>query len=168
MKIQKFNNISESLSDKIEDFIIKFEEDIEFGVFDWIKNVSIHTKIPEFGYCDDLSFISEKKIKTAYKYISLDKKIDYLYDKIQNIEEEINILTEEKDKIETKASSDLLYKFQEELLEKDSDSFYYLFIKEYIESKNNDKLVNTGIHPNILRKYKNNIILKLNSIKYNI
>jgi hypothetical protein len=71
-----------------------------------------------------------------------------------------------KDKIFIEAQNELLYKFQEDLLLKDFENFKEFFIDEYFRLSG--ELDQTDIHPDILKKYKNDILIKLDTSKFNI
>ena len=63
----------------------------------------------------------------------------------------------------------MLYKFQEDLINKNFDKFVELIIDAVDE--NDDGIVKNPfefVHPNILRKYKKLIEMKLSAKKYNI
>jgi len=74
----------------------------------------------------------------------------------------------------TEVANNVMYKFQEELLDDDWDNFYDFFIKDTIEP--DAKIIytqkwfneNTEVHPDIFRKYKSTIQLKLEASKYNL
>jgi hypothetical protein len=175
MKVKKFNevygyedednsNIEESpnLSKRINNFIKELDSSVDDTIFDYILYISHSTKLTEYQNITSmfqldenfLKFANEKGLDKLKEYAQLDKEIFKKQKEIDDIKEEKKIIYAE-------ASSQLLYKYQEELLEKDFDNFYEFFIKD-------SEKIQDDIHPDILKKYKDQIKLKLDARKYNL
>lgn len=183
MKIQRFNEAieppenefqhSSKLSKDVNEFLDEFDGSVDNTIFDWVEIVSNKTKLkyPKFTSSakNSLNFANNKNLKFFRDYITEDIKISQL-------EKEIIKIKKKRDKLYTLASNEVLLKFQEELIEKDFDSFWTIFVDEpndhQVIDMNADK-VYTDIHPDIFDKYKH--IKKINDIniinnlkKYNL
>lgn len=173
MKIQKFN---EKVSSEIEEFIDEFNGQVDNSILDWIATVSNDSKLKEYSNIDfdedniytkseldkKLKIADNKKFKYYKKYIERGVEIYNLFKQIQK-------LKNENKKLFAEINSEVLYKFQEELLEKDFDSFYKLVLVTDDAEETN---IFIDTHPLILKKYKKQIEEKVelyrNSKKYNL
>lgn len=182
MKIKKFNENSDyeiSISryeapitnaEKIRIFIRNFTGDAG-DIPDWLNTVAPTTKIPEYQNAISynkmlrnkaLKFSDDKNLPKYKEYILIDEKI-------LNLEEEINKLNEYKENVSyVKGTSELMYSFQKELLDKDVEKFYDFFLDEQI--KENYDNIYDEVHPNLLRnkKYKKLIDTLISARKFNL
>ena len=79
--------------------------------------------------------------------------------------------SQKKEKLKIEAGAELLYNFQEDLFNRDFNSFYKFFIEDGVEESNGDIediLRFSEIHPKILKKYRDKIIIGISANKYNI
>lgn len=181
MKIHKFNENEKWVANDdeseegptypktIKEFLTDFIDNLSDNVDDWISEVSVNTKLKEYkklssslSFKNSLNFSEEKNFKNFKNYLLSDIEIEKL-------EKEIEKLKKHRDEVlYFKSSNELLYNFQKELLEKDFDSFYELFLKEQIE--NEYEYIYDEVHPTILKnkKYKNIIDFELTKNKYNL
>lgn len=163
MKIKRFK-LFEKLSDDVFGYVDDFKGRVDFSVFDWIGTVAKGTKLKEYSKLSMFNpkFIKEKNFRYIEKYLNIENEIF----KKQN---EINKLENSKEKLEIEASNEALYKFQEELLDKDFDSFYRLFIDGFEEDEIEEGTETIwDVHPEIFKKYEKQITLKLSAKKYNL
>lgn len=162
MKIQKFN---ESLSPDIKEYVQDFIGSVDNDVPDWISFISSQTKLKEYKGSNKLSFAKIRDLKKLEEYLSIDSKISRLTKQIEKLEES-------KENLEIEASNELLYKYQEELLEKDFDSLFKLFIEDEMSESNDfedeQQFPYTNLHPQIIKKYKDDILFKINAKRYNL
>lgn len=182
MKINKFNENSDyeesfddnkksmTQSQKIKEFIRDFTGNAG-DIPDWLNAVASRTKVPEYGNAiaynnmlikKALKFADDKKLPKYKEYLLLNGKIEKMQkeiDKLIKYQEEIAYV---------KGTSELMYSFQKELLEKDFDQFYILFLEEQIKEKYDN--IYDEVHPNILKnkELKNIIDLHINAKKYNL
>lgn len=156
MKIKRFK-LFEKLSDEVWSYVEDFKGRVDFSVFNWIGQVAKGTKLKEYSKLSTFNpkIIKEKNFKYLEKYLNIENEI-------MKKQVEINKLENSKERLEIEASNEALYKFQEELLDKDFDSFYTLFIDGFEQDNETD------IHPDIFKKYKNKIELNLSTKKYNL
>lgn len=172
MKIKRFNSINENLTNNIKEFIEEFANSTDNGIIDWIDEVANSTKLNDYknfmsSTKTALKFASSKNFKKFTELLLIDKEIE-------NKEKEIEKLNLKKENLSIAASDELLYKFQEDLLIIDFDKFYEFFMKNAIEDYSGldweiEKILQySEIHPRILKKYKNKIILGMTINKYNI
>lgn len=188
MKIQKFNedyiyeydrySKSKNISKKEYDFIDSFGIN---DIISWVSDSSKRTNLKEFTNLTK----SEKDILKLSELKNLSKIKNFL-DISRNIikmENEYDKLLEERDMLYTDAANEVLYVFQEELINKDFKSFFEIFIQDsyeiyyYNNEQDNDneidyKEIYSDVHPRIMNKYKKEIIENVNMIiaskKYNI
>jgi hypothetical protein len=78
-----------------------------------------------------------------------------------------------KENLSIIAGDELLYKFQEDLLNNNYfNKFYDFFIKDSIENSSDSNIEDiieySEIHPKILKKYRSKILISINTTKYNI
>jgi hypothetical protein len=158
MKIKKFEQINESVS--IKDYIENFDGGCDGGIIDWIHEISKTTMLKEYTNIYSKKFQEDKKLVAYTKFIGIEKKIE-------DAQKQIEKLEKSKEKLEINAKSEILYKFQEDLLENDTNSFYVLFIDGWDENDDGD-YVYGETHPNIIKKYKNKLDLIIASKKYNL
>lgn len=161
MKIQKFN---ESLNPDIKEYVQDFISSVDNDVPDWISFISSQTKLKEYKGSNKLSFAKIRDLKKLEEYLSIDSKISRLTKQIEKLEES-------KQDLEIEASNELLYKYQEELLEKDFDSLFKLFIEDEMSEANDfedEQFPYTNLHPEIIKKYKDDILFKINAKRYNL
>ncbi len=169
MKVQKFN---ESISSEIEEYIENFEGSVDYSILDWIESVSKKfTKLKEYSYIDYdnensikklPAIIKDKRFKNYNKFLTV-------FNEIKQLEKKLEILDAQKNKLIKEVNSEVMYNFQSDLLEKDIDGFYKLFLEDTIESSvENDYEyeIFDDIHPSIYanKKYKN-IIDNLPQVK---
>ena len=166
MKIKRFNRLNESLSTdhwvEIKNYIDFFGESLDDGIdgiIDWIKDSATDTKLEEYKNMNSLDFCEKKNLP---KY----KEFLYFDGLIRDLKEKINQLEQEKiDNVDHyELINELLYKFQEDLLDRDFDNFYYNFLEYYSDNKEKYK----DIHPDILKKYKDIIDARIDAKKYNL
>jgi hypothetical protein len=179
MKIQKFN---EKFLIEVETYLEDFNNSVGYSILDWIETVSSNTKLKEYK---NVNWDNLNSIKKIPKLIE-DKNFKYynkflnILNSIKELENKITLLDKQKEKLEEEVTNEVMYKFQEELLEKDIDGFYKLFLEHLIEesTKNNYEFeIFDDIHPSIYKKYKNvinkisqveELKIKRNLIKYNV
>lgn len=185
MKINRFNeNINTEINDRaniksVNQYIFDFSDAVGENLIDWVSEISNNTKLKEYKKTKTydskyrksaLKFANDKKLENFKKYILIDNDIEKL-------EKEITKLQKHRDNnLYNSASSEVLYNFQIELLEKDFKSFYTYFMVENIEyAKEQSKIeypidIYGDIHPNIIKniKYKQMIDINLDSMKYNL
>lgn len=155
MKIKNFEQINESAN--ITEYIQDFDGSCDDGIIEWIQNVAKGTSLKEYT-----NIYNDKNLVAYNKFIDAEKKIE-------NAQKEIDKLEKLKVKLEIKAKSEIMYKFQEDLLEKDPDSFYRLFVDEEYWGENEDGEDNYGeTHPHIIEKYKEKLDTILAAKKYNL
>ena len=170
MKIKRFDNINENLTTDVKQFITDFEANTDFGIIDWIGNVADRTKLNDYKNFIDSSkktliFANSKNFKKLTEFILIE-------DEIAKKEKEVEKLNLKKSNLLIAASDELLYKFQEDLLNKDFNNFYDFFIKDSEEESGytniEDIIEHAEIHPKLLKKYRNNILLNITTHKFNI
>ena len=176
MEIKRFSSINEAkvLSNPTKEYLKGFNDAVDTDIFHWISDISKGTKVDEYtwllGY--KVSSITDKKFDTYKEYTDCFRekmKLEKEYEK------KLKILEKEEDKLFWKASSEVMFKFQEDLLNKDFDNFYKFFIEDSLENytdvveydANND-----WIHPDIAKKYgkfiKEMVELRADTQKYNL
>lgn len=158
MKIRRFEQINEGVS--IKDYIEDFDSATDEGIISWIQYVAKSTNLKEYTNIYNKKFQEEKKLTAYNKFIDLEKKLN----DAQNI---VYKLERSKEKLEINAKSEILYKFQEDLLENDPNNFYLLFIHEG-NPDNTEEFKYGDTHPNIIKKYKSKLDLILAAKKYNL
>ena len=126
MKIERFNSINENLTSDVKKFIESFTDNTDNGIVDWVGSVAINTKLNDYKKFTDsmkkeLNFAKSKNFKKLEEFLLIDKEVE-------NKEKEIERLNKKKESLSILAGDELLYKFQEDLLNMDFDSFYDLFI----------------------------------------
>ncbi len=170
MKIERFNKINEKLSYDVLDYIESFDESCDDGAIQWIIDVSKNTKLPEYQYAlskDFKDFEKSKSFQESKKLKNVEKYKEVLIE-MNNIEREYkrtyNKLVKKEEKLKLEAANEIMYKFQEDLLINDIDSFYKLFLEE--EDVNDIEYGET--HPNIIKKYKNKINILISTKRYNL
>jgi hypothetical protein len=171
MKIERFNNINENLTIHVKDFIENFAGGTDNGIIDWVDVVSDNTKLNDYknfmsSRKKALNFARSKNFKKLEEYLLIDNEI-------ANKEKEIEKLNKKKENLNIGASEELLYKFQEDLLNiNDFDNFYQFFIEDSVENSPTNEIEDilkySEIHPRILKKYKNKIVIGVSAKKYNI
>ena len=172
MKIQRFTNINESLASDVKEFVENFAGSTDGGIVDWVDTVVGNTKLKEYhNFMSSpkkaLDFATSKNLKKLTSYLLIDKEIE---DK----EKELEKLFLKKETLSTASGDELLFKFQEELLDRDFNSFYEFFIKDSIEESDGtieDIIKYSEIHPRILKKYKDikdRIQISMAANKYNL
>lgn len=182
MKINKFNENSDytdssndnkksiTQAQKIKEFIRDFTSNAG-DIPDWLNTVAPSTKVPEYSNAISynnmlikkaMKFADDKNLPEYKKYILIDSEIE-------KMQKEIDKLTKYKEEIAyVKGTSELMYSFQKELLEKDFNKFYEFFLEEQIVEQYDD--IYSEVHPNILKdkKLKKLIDLYLSTMKYNL
>jgi len=164
MKIERFNEseFSKNLSDEINDYITNFDDSVDIDIPSWIDSVSEHTNLKE--YKNIFSSIN-KSLKFAYKKnLKKFEKYCLSFKEIENLEKKIETLKNNKDILYKEAINELLYKFQEDLINNDIKNFKLLFIED--RSDEDDKL--SDIHPDIIKKYSKEIEVIIDTEKYNL
>ena len=126
MKIKRFEQINES-SGAIRIYIEGFDGSCDEGIIGWIQNVAKSTNLKEYTNIYNKKFQEDKNLVAYAKFIDIEKKMDDAQKLIEKLEKS-------KEKLEINAKNELMYKFQEDLLENDPSSFYRLFIEEYGDS----------------------------------
>lgn len=173
MKIQRFNEnidfdyestnvkFSKKLSYEVNEYIDNFDSSVDFTIMDWYDTIISELKQKPIFASDkkSIEFAKSKNLKSLEKYLTIDSEIDKLDKKIETLEISKKIYY-------TEGSSELLYWFQEDLLKNNKN----IFIKLFMEENNNMESVEnfSDIHPDIIKKYKKDIELILNSKKYNL
>jgi len=168
MKIKKFEQINEAMSSEIKEFIQNFQDSTDSGIIDWIEYVA--PKNSEYKSLD-IVFANGHGLKKLSEFIKIEQDI-------QILEKDMEKLQAKKEKLEIEASNETLYKFQEYLLDNDFDRFKEFFMdSSYWEDEDlGDKPVNPDleylkkldIHPTIVKKYGEKILLSLSAHKYNL
>jgi len=153
----------ESLSEEVLDYVSNITGTVDYSIPYWIANISNQTKLKEYINAEEESFAKSKNFKKMEQYLSVGKEIDSLNKKIENLEIK-------KENLEFEAASEILYKFQEELIEKDFESFYELFMKEVVDDceGEDEDFILSDIHPDIVKKYLKDVKMHLDAKKYNI
>ena len=160
MKIKRFEQINES--ENITDYIQDFDGSCDDGIIGWIQYVAKGTNLKEYTNIYDKKFQEDKKLVAYNKFVDAENKIN-------NAQKEIYKLEKLKIFFEIKAKSEIMYKFQEDLLEKDTSSFYRLFVDEEYWGENENGEDDYGeTHPNIIKKYKEKLDTILAAKKYNV
>ena len=177
MKIKRFNensNYDEVDRPHKSDFIENFKNSFggqEDTLPEWISSVASKTKLKEYKECvfdiyDDnfvnfdskaLIFAKEKGLKNYEEYIETGLKVQKLNVQVKN-------LTDYMEETQNDVDSDIFCMFQEELLEKDPDGFYKVFLKEL----DDENYLDDEIHQLILNKYRDKIELLIQAKKYNL
>lgn len=181
MKINKFNEKDDyaessdnkksmTQAQKIKEFIRDFTGNAG-DIPDWLNQIAPSTKATEYGNAiaynnmlikKALKFADDKNLPKYKEYILIDGKIEKL-------QKEIDKLTEYKEEVlYVKGTSELMFSFQKELLEKDFNNFYKLFLEEQIVEQYDN--IYDEVHPDILKNknLKNIIDLNITSMKYNL
>jgi valyl-tRNA synthetase len=155
MKIQRFEQINERMSAEIKEYITNMDDNCD-GVIEWIMLISIDSKVPEY------TNIYNKKFQEAKKIINVQKTMDAEKEMIR-LSKEINKIEREMENIKLELANELMYKFQEDLLKKDPEKLYELFLSD-------DEYDNEygEIHPNIVKKYRSDIESLISAKKYNL
>ena len=166
MKIKKFNEIlsppKSFASSKAIEYADNFNGAVDDpSVFHWIDTVSQPGEkiisLPEYINILSPDFFKDKdetKFKVYKEYLT--NEID-----INKMENLIIDLRNRNKEIYFEAVSEVLYNFQQDLIEKDFDGFYTLFVDGY-EAPEYD------IHPDIMRRYKGVINTRIEAKKYNL
>jgi len=175
MKIKRFNNINENLTSVVKEFIRNFDDSTDSGIIDWVDTVSVDTNLHDYKNFTSssrkaLSFARSKNLKKLEEYFLVDKEIEI---KEKEFQEEIERLRLKKENLSIIAGDELLYKFQEDLLNNNYfNKFYDFFIKDSIENSSDSNIEDiieySEIHPKILKKYRSKILISINTTKYNI
>jgi hypothetical protein len=175
MKILRFNeeteevdyenypiqNASKNLSGEINGYIDNFISTIDSDFFEWITSVADKTNVKEYKNLESPQLIKDKNLKIFDNYLVNQKRIAKTEKILDNLEKY-------KNKIYFDAINEVLYKFQEDLLDKDPDWFFSVFIEDYIDDQNIRDDESWDIHPDILKNHKDEIDLLLNAKKYNL
>jgi len=188
MKVKKFNESfsmddegsnemkkSPRLSDKVNEFVIDFNESTDYGIIDYIsdlsnKNLTILSEYKNL-YTEKrlMDFGREKKLKALEQYGEVQNEYSAVNKEIIELEKKVKKYIHKKQKLYTVASSQLLYKFQEDLFLKDFKGLYNIFI---VDSIDNDDEILAEIHPDIVTKYGDLIIEQIQPLlsakKFNI
>lgn len=175
MKINRFDKdmILERVSPKIREFIFEFTDDIGENILDWIENVSKdNLSLPEYKllknktailFAEKYNFINLKEYyMTVNKIEQLQKEIEKLEKSIESNPSDVKYLGE----IYVKAAYELSYKFQEDLILNNFDKFKTLILNESDDPLDEGLLLD--VHPDILKKYENEIMSRVNAKKYNL
>lgn len=157
MKIERFKQINEKLTPEIEEFITNFDGSCDEGAIDWIMYISTETKVPEYQNVYNKNFQESKKLKVAQKFLDAENERNRLCSELEKIENKI-------EKLKLEAASEVLYKFQEDLLKNDPDNFFKLFLEdgEYTGEGYGES------HPDIIKKYQKELDILLSAKKYNL
>lgn len=162
MKVKNFKDLQSwtdgpikdngELDSEVKEFIDNFRGSVDYSIPDWISSISKQTKLKEYKDCD---LINSKKViqfvqNKDLKYYSVYAKLS---DKIENLNKQIEILMKNQDKIRDRADSELLLKFQEELLEKDINKFYEFFVDVHNEGDWIEDTSICDVHPDLINKY---------------
>lgn len=167
MKIKRFdeNMITERVSSKVRDFVETFTDGLDSNVMDYVR---IFPEMPEYENIDSnkkyIKFAEKYNLINLKKYLDVDIKIEQLRKEAYKLEQ----YKEEGGSLYLNASYELLYKFQEDLINKNFDKFVELILDV---DENDDGIIEDPfelVHPNILIKYKKIIELKLSAKKYNL
>jgi hypothetical protein len=143
---------SKNLSKKVFKFIENLYDSVNYEIINYICDLAEESGHDEYNLkkTDFIKLAESKNLNKLKEYelnaIEISKK-----------EEELKKLNEKNEFLYQEASSELVYSFQEFLLENDFDSFYKYFMVE-----------SDDIHPDILTKYKEEIKLKVEAKKYNL
>ena len=91
---------------------------------------------------------------------------------IEKLNLKISKLEENQDEVRDRADSELLLKFQEELLEKDFEKFYEFFIDPGNDGEWLTDVTLTDVHPDLLNRYGDDFFEQFKHIpaakKYNL
>lgn len=184
MKIQRFNESynyeyedysrPKNMSKEIFEYLENFAGSCDYNIIEWVSSVSNNTKLKQYSNLTKskksaLYFSESKNLQKIKELIEIQNHIDELDKEYKNI-------IKNKDRIHVEASNELIYLFQEELLNSDFDKFFELFIEdlynEYINGYIDDEEIYYDIHPNIMKEYGKKIIENINiliqSKKYNL
>lgn len=163
MKVKNFKDLqnwtdgpnkgNKKLSPKVEEFIDSFRGSVDHSIADWISGVCKETKLKEYKDCDldhsknATQFVEKRDFNYYKKYVETANEIKILNKRISQLEKF-------QDKIKDRADSELLLKFQEELLERDIEKFYEFFINNTGEDNEwiNDHSV-CDVHPDLINQY---------------
>jgi len=182
MKINKFDENSDYVkssednekqmthAQKIKEFITNFTDNVT-DIPDWINHIANNTNVPEYK---DVIFYNNMLLKKSLKFAedkNLQKYKEYMLldGKIEKMQEEIDKLIKYKEEIAyVKGTSELMYSFQKDLLEKDFNNFYKLFLEEQIVEQYDN--IYDEVHPDILKnkELKKLIDLYIDTMKYNL
>ncbi len=177
MKIEKFNesntyheNVwkrSKNLSKKVFDFIESLDGSVDYNIQTWISYIAKATNHKEYKnllmspFLDEtINFLDEKQLKIYKEYIDYELKEE-------SLQRELDETKKKRIALYPEAASEIVYKFQEDLIENDFASFYKFFIQEE-NQENQDLKKNGDIHPDILNKYYDEIKFKIEALKYNL
>lgn len=137
---------------EVEIFIDSFRGSVDHSIADWISGICKETKLKEYKDCDienskkAIRFVQNKDLKYYRVYVEISNKIE-------DLNKQIDILTSNQDKIRDRADSELLLKFQEELLNKDPEKFYEFFINVSDDGEwLNDHSI-CDVHPDLINQY---------------
>ena len=174
MKVKNFKDLQnwtdgpdkEELDSKVEEFVTNLRGCLDVTIAEWVSHQSLETSAEEYKNISHnakktsrLDLLNKKDMKKFKSFLELREKIEKLrtqLEKLENYEEGLSI----------DADSELLYKFQEDLLlDEDYHSFYELFIDK---ESNEDEINLSDIHPDILKDYKDEIETIIQSKKYNL
>jgi len=175
MKIERFNEVftyheekwrrSKNLPKKVFDFIESLDGSVDYNIQTWISYIAKATNHKEYKnllmspFLDEtINFLEEKQLKIYKEFIDCEYKEERLQRELEEIQKKRIALYPE-------AASEIVYKFQEDLIENDFDSFYKFFIEE---ENPQDLKNNNDIHPVILKKYYDEIKIKIEALKYNL
>jgi len=173
MKVNRFNAINEAMTKDVKEFVGSFSDSTDGGILCWIDDVKSNTKLkyPNFSFAPTkrtIEFANQNNLKNLLNFFNIDKEIEQK-------EKEIEKLKFKKDKLFIEAENELMYKFQEDLINNDFDSFKSLFIDiEDITAHIGDVpteeeiLKYAEIHPKILKNHKEKILINITANKYNI
>lgn len=151
------------ISSKSKDIVNDLDSSTDDGLLEWIAFISKQSKSEEIrkyrsiegitdGYMNLVGrkFLEEKKLKQTKKFFEI-------IDEIEKIEKQKEILEEERNKRYFVTSYEVLYRFQEDLIENDFDLLVEFFFDEEVDE----------ILPEIKEKYKDVIEVKMESRKFN-
>lgn len=151
------------ISSKSKDIVNGIDSSTDDGLLEWIAFISKQSKSEEIrkyrsiegitdGYMNLVGrkFLEEKKLKQTKKFFEI-------IDEIEKIEKQKEILEEKRNKRYFVTSYEVLYRFQEDLIENDFDLLVELFFDEEVDE----------ILPEIKEKYKDVIEVKMESRKFN-
>jgi len=172
MKIERFSDINENLTTDVKKFIEDFTGNTDNGIVDWIAAVVPDTKLNaqykgSFNSIKKaLEFARLNNFKKLEEYLLIDKEI-------ANKEKEVEKLNKKKEILNLESGNEVMYKFQEDLLNiNDFNSFYKLFIEDSVENSPTNEIEDilnfSEIHPKILKKYKDKIKIGIEANKYNL
>jgi hypothetical protein len=160
MKIKRFKQINEAkMTKEIEEFVKNFHDSTDWGVITWITYVA--PKGSEYELLD-VAFANKYNLKKLSEFIQIEKSIEIK-------EKELKRLENRKNRLELEASNEALYKFQEYLLDTDFEKFKEFFMIDIDEyDTEEEKISYSDIHPDIIKKHKDEILLKMSAHKYNL